>query len=350
MPDDLRTLFLRALTGHKVEGVPQCWGQLMGSPVSFPILCVVNAAVIRFAMEISEDRVIPLSECTALVNGDDGLVRSGPQFLPVWKDVAALCGLEPSQGKVYSSPTYLNINSTSFVTRGPSIVHVPYVNMGLLKGLKRAGVQKQGVTDLFDTPEYQFSSLGAKHHQLIESCPPRLRLAVHKSFVRENYSVLSSTSLPWFVPESSGGVGLKPFLVWSFGSTGDVDDASWSYLETEDGVRYGPSDLDCDGVKLLQGLYRQAIPVRRVDPTQPIQVRNIWYRRCGFRIPAGPFVDHDHEMSDDDIGFMDVATYYLLPSLVVQAVDSNALSILRANERAWARLTRLLTASVDVVG
>lgn len=349
MPDDLSHLFRKALTGHLVEGVPQVWGQLMGSIVSFPILCLVNAAVVRFAMEISEERVIPLADCTALVNGDDGAVRSGPEFLPVWKDVASLCGLEPSQGKVYSSPSYLNINSTSFVLKGDSLVHIPYVNMGLLKGMKRAGVQRQGLSDLFDTPEYQFASLGAKHHQLMESCPPRLRLAVHKAFVHENFSVLKSTGLPWFVPEKCGGVGLKPFRVYHFGETGDVDDMTWSYLESESGVRYGPSDIDSDGVKLLESSMRQTIPVRRIDPAQPIQVRNIWYRRCGFRVPSGPFVDQDHEMSDEDIGFMDVATYYLLPSLVAKSVESNAGSILRANERAWARLTRVLTASVDVV-
>jgi hypothetical protein len=349
MPDDLHTLFRRALTGHLVEGVPQLWGQLMGSIVSFPILCLVNAAVIRFAMEVSEERHILLAECTALVNGDDGLVRSGSAFLPVWKDVASLCGLEPSQGKVYSSPTYCNINSTSFSLQGDTLVHVPYVNMGLLKGMKRAGVQKQGLADLFDTPEYQFSSLGAKHHQLMESCPPRLQLAVHKAFVRENFRVLTMTSLPWFVPESCGGVGLRPFKVWSFGASGDVDDTSWSYLESDSGVRYGPSDLDSDGVALLRTQTRPTVKVRRVDPAQPIQVRNIWYRRCGFRIPPGPLVDFDHQVDESDIAFMDVATYYLLPTLVAEEVVSSPLTILRSNERAWALLTRLLTASVDVL-
>jgi hypothetical protein len=350
MPDDLTNLFHKALVGHLVEGEPQVWGQLMGSIVSFPILCVVNAAVVRFAMEISEERHIPLSECTAVINGDDGAVRSKPSFLPIWKDCASLCGLEPSQGKVYSSDTYLNINSTSF-TLNPStglLEHVPYVNMGLLTGMKRAGVQRTGIKDLFDSPEYQFSSLGAKHHQMMESCPRSLRLAVHRQFVHENWKVLSSTSLPWFVPELYGGVGLRPFTVEHYGG-GDVDEFSRHYLESSEGTRYGPSDLDQDGVEILK-MRKQVIPVKRIDTTQPIQVRSVWYRRSAFREqgrdPGGWF---DHEMSDDDIGFMDVATYYLLPSLVAKEVVSNAGTILRHNERAWARLTRTLTASVGVV-
>jgi len=350
MPDDLTQLFHKALTGHLVEGEPQVWGQLMGSIVSFIILCVVNAAVVRFAMEISEKRHIALKDCSALINGDDGAVRSGRDFLDIWKDVASLCGLEPSQGKVYSSDTYLNINSTSFVLDGSgSFVHVPYVNMGLLTGMKRAGVQKMGLKDLFDSPEFQFSSLGAKHHQMMDSCPRRLRLAVHREFVHQNWSVLSSTSLPWFVPELYGGVGLRPFRVEHYGEMADIDDYSWHYLESEEGTRYGPSDLDQDGIELLK-MRKQVIPVRRIDSAQPIQVRTVWYRRSGFRTqgrdPSGFF---DHEMSDDDIGFMDVASYYLLPSLVAKEVVSNAGTILRHNERAWARLTRILTSSVDVV-
>jgi len=347
MPDDLRILFLRALTGHTVEGERQVWGQLMGSIVSFIILCLVNAAVIQFSLEIVEKREIPLDKCPALVNGDDGAVRSVMEFLPVWKDVASLCGLEPSQGKVYTSDHYLNINSTSFQLVDGLLRHVPYVNMGLLAGMKRAGAGKVGKGELFDSAEFQFSSLGARHHQLLESCPPALQKAVHRSFIHHHWSTLSTIGLPWFVPESCGGVGLKPFRVWNLAE--DIDEVSWSYYEDPvTGARWGPSDMDSDGVSLLRSRDRQVIPVRRIDPSQPVQVRNIWYRRCGFRIPSGPTVNFDHQMSDEDIGFLDVSCYYLLPSLVAVASESTALVVLKANERAWGRLRKILSSeSVD---
>jgi len=343
MPADIEVLFLKALTGHTVEGEPQVWGQLMGSIVSFIILCIVNAAVIRYCLELSEGRQYSLDECPALVNGDDGAVRSHPEFIQVWKDLAALCGLEPSQGKVYSHPTYLNINSTSFVLRGSSFVHVPYVNMGLVMGMTRSGLgsSKQGVADLFDE---RGMSLGARHHQLMESCPVELRLEVHRSFVRHNWKVLSSVRLPWFVPESCGGVGLRPFKVWSFGV--NVEDAEWSYLE-RDGVRYGPSDQDSEIMKLLLNRKKSPVAVRRLSPSQPIQSRAVWYTRKGFHVPFGVGIDSvDHQMSDSDIGFLDTAVYFLMPSLVKTAVAASSLEQLRSNERAWALLTKLtMTAS-----
>jgi hypothetical protein len=343
MPADLEKLFLKALTGHTVEGEPQVWGQLMGSIVSFIILCIVNAAVIRYSLELSESREYALDECPALVNGDDGAVRSGPEFLRFWKDLAALCGLEPSVGKVYSHSTYLNINSTSYTFQNGTFTHVPYVNMGLVMGMTRSGLgsSKVGLGDLFDE---RGMSLGARHHQLMESCPIDLRLAVHRSFVHHNWSVLSSVRLPWFVPESCGGVGLRPFKVWEF--TDDVTETSWHYLESADGTRYGPSDLDQDVMKLLLNRERLPVSVRRLSPSQPVQSRAVWYTRKGFQVPSGVGIDTvDHQMSDDEIGFLDTAVYYLMPSLVKTAIAGSSLEQLRSNERAWALLSRRLASA-----
>jgi hypothetical protein len=55
-----RELLLRSLTGNIVvdegEHKQQLWGQLMGSIVSFPILCIANAALCRWSLEVDRQR------------------------------------------------------------------------------------------------------------------------------------------------------------------------------------------------------------------------------------------------------------------------------------------------------
>jgi hypothetical protein len=328
IPDDIRRMFRKALTGHLVEGEPQVWGQLMGSVVSFIVLCLVNAAVIRKSYEFLTGREASLDSIPAVVNGDDGAVRAPSSFLPLWKDVASLCGLEPSVGKVYSHDTYLNINSTSFTLVKDHLTLVPYVNLGLVEGMTRSGGVDRSTNSVYN--DERFGSLGSRHHALMESCPPSLRLEVHKMFVRKQYNLLSSVRIPWFVPEELGGIGLRPFKVWNFGE--NVEDASWSYLE-DDSVRYGPSDLDQDCMLALESKEFRSISCRRLPNSQPIQVRAVWSSRLGRPI-------RDCEMSESDIGFLDVASYYLAPSLVSEQLATNFNVVLRRNERAWDCLTR----------
>jgi hypothetical protein len=220
--------------------------------------------------------------------------------------------------------------------------------MGLVMGMTRSGGARtrQQVAEFFDD---RGLSVGARHHQLMESCPIELRLEVHRSFVRHNWRFLSSVRLPWFVPESCGGLGLRPFKVWSFGE--NVEDAKWKYLEV-DGVRYGPSDQDHQIMDLLLNRKRLPIRVRRLSPAQPIQSRAVWYTRKGFHVPSGVGIDTvDHQMSDSDIGFLDTAVYFLMPSLVKKTVAASSVEQLRSNERAWALLSRLTSkASADLGG
>jgi len=75
---ELHSLFLGALTGHLIQNPDhpdefsgQTWGQLMGSIVSFPILCVINAAICRRTRERDMGRSLRLQDCKVAVNGDD---------------------------------------------------------------------------------------------------------------------------------------------------------------------------------------------------------------------------------------------------------------------------------------
>jgi len=121
IPDEYAKLFLVALTGHQIEFGPefskkQMNGQLMGSPVSFPVLCIINAALTRDSQEISGDIPIgtSLDDFPCLINGDDVVFPSTDQGYEIWKGVTSCGGLVPSLGKNFTSPKFLVMNSVMF--------------------------------------------------------------------------------------------------------------------------------------------------------------------------------------------------------------------------------------------
>jgi hypothetical protein len=238
IPENLRLLGLRALTQHVFvdpatgEDLMQKSGQLMGSIISFPILCLINAAVCRAAMTLTdyrEERYTNIRNLPLLINGDDCALVVSELGKRVWSKIALMAGLEESIGKVYFSDKFVNINSTNFVVKQEflasssferketdykmipswsyefSFEETPYVNLGLLYGLKRSG-EREGVLE-FDT------DIGARHHELFriaKGCVEEERL--HKAFLRENRESLQffrENDIPWYVPASYGGVGMK---------------------------------------------------------------------------------------------------------------------------------------------
>lgn len=203
----IRKLFLELLTGNTIElgdlpPLTQTLGQLMGSIVSFPVLCIINAAVSRRSLEKGERKTFPLEDCPMVVNGDDILFRSGPDGVNEWRTDVAEVGMEESIGKTYFSRNFVQINSTDFTVEGERFIRVPYVNMGLITGKKRTG----GVRTLYNADGDW--TLGAQYREMIKSCPPNMEEAVHYEFVKNNKQTLDSTILPWHIPEWAGGLGL----------------------------------------------------------------------------------------------------------------------------------------------
>lgn len=98
------------ITYPKWTGIPdviQTRGQLMGSLLSFPILCVANAATLMTLRKHES-----LGQVRALINGDDILFREKSlRKIHSWKRIASAMGLEPSVGKNYCSRHFGSINS-----------------------------------------------------------------------------------------------------------------------------------------------------------------------------------------------------------------------------------------------
>lgn len=258
---DETELFVRSLTQHVLvhgkKEAKQVNGQLMGSVTSFPVLCIANFVICRLAMEMSAGHRMPLSTVPLLVNGDDCLFVTDEEGRRLWSALGKFVGLSPSIGKVFWSDRFANINSTMFSydelnpfeqafvrngdvlePRGPEpgqvfeLIATPYrlvkyINYGLMKGLKRSG-GKVGRLDAVDP----MNSIGARHRELFRLCPEELWAAVNDEFMDEHREVLHETRLPWYLPETLGGVGLV-----GVASTTDCKLAigilrNWSELET----------------------------------------------------------------------------------------------------------------------
>jgi hypothetical protein len=89
-----------------LDPVLQTNGQLMGSLLSFPILCVANAATYGLAINNEDLTTLP-----CLINGDDIAFRDYKKVIRRWKKFATSMGLQPSVGKNYMARDWFTINS-----------------------------------------------------------------------------------------------------------------------------------------------------------------------------------------------------------------------------------------------
>jgi hypothetical protein len=219
-------LFVQSLTGHlfNIQGVltPQRRGQLMGSITSFPILCIINATIGRWAIELAEKRVFTLKDARMMINGDDIAIRSKRPVYGFWKTLASFVGLNESVGKTYVSRDFVDLNSTSFMreeeTHEITVVNkksgetkvrdcpfrlTKYINAGLLKGLKRSG--SVGLSDQMQSD----LNVGTRAREFLRFCPEELRNDAMRFFIKfHRDKVLAKARLPWYIPEWLGGFGL----------------------------------------------------------------------------------------------------------------------------------------------
>lgn len=218
---ELKGMMLKALTKHTfvkeydthTEYLDQTEGQLMGSIVSFPILCIANAALCRMSLEDANQygQKYKLTKkgdgllAPLLINGDDCLLRGTKGVLrPIWEGHCSMAGLESSVGKTYFSQTFCTINSTIFDFKDGHWIESKYINLGLMRGKKRMGA---GLKKEFQ-PQVPLHQLGVICRELKRSCPQDVWPVVKKRFIYYNSKELKRASLPWFVPEWLGGVGL----------------------------------------------------------------------------------------------------------------------------------------------
>jgi hypothetical protein len=105
---------------YKDRSVIQRKGTLMGSLLSFPLLCLTNAYIIRCA-----------TKNPFLVNGDDAAFRCRRDEREVWETTASELGMKPSPGKVYHSDRFITLCSRYFTFRGGKFREVDFTPVSL---------------------------------------------------------------------------------------------------------------------------------------------------------------------------------------------------------------------------
>jgi len=118
---------LRVLSCLVLDGTTSGSGQPMGSPMSFPLLCLINKTVVDLALgKMLEEGEIPLQEYSGhrcLINGDDLLTRatSAGDFASAIASEGSQVGLRLNRDKTLVSTRFAEINSTCFRVDGPVI-------------------------------------------------------------------------------------------------------------------------------------------------------------------------------------------------------------------------------------
>jgi len=196
IPSELMDLGLRGLTDHTLryddELVLQQNGQLMGSPLSFPILCIANAAICLLAFDKPRRRM----NAALKVNGDDCVMCYTDEERLRWTKYANFIGMTPSPGKCYFAPDWLQMNSELFLLHKGSFRHINFINFSLASPYLSKGGQERTIESLSQT--MQSFCIGKSSKQIdiwIRRMAPYLKAKVPKL-------------ISWYMPQCLGGLGL----------------------------------------------------------------------------------------------------------------------------------------------
>lgn len=215
----LRDLMLKSLTGHTYEiqrngqktFLPQKRGQLMGSIISFPFLCIANIVLIKLAYERAHGiEFESIRQIPAWINGDDCLIEYEDESFPQWwEQIGEFIGLSKSIGKTYCAKDFLTINSTYFSRKQYKWYREDTINLGIMHGVKRSVACDSKKEESFKYAEEEILELSGKLNAMLGNIKDlSLRGRVAERFLYYNRNLLSACKLPWHLPQYLGGLGL----------------------------------------------------------------------------------------------------------------------------------------------
>lgn len=210
--DDLQNLLRAVLYEHEIHypeklGLPsvtQKNGQLMGSPLSFPILCMCNMICYHMSLETLLGRKVNFLDLPVLINGDDILFPSNPELYAIWRNNVATVGFELSVGKNYVHANVLTVNSECFVYHygTKQFTKMKFLNCGLLTGQSKKGGSASDRSD---------QTIDSIYNELIANSPNKLRS--HQRFlfyfkeIISKYTKAGNSYLNLFIDRNLGGLG-----------------------------------------------------------------------------------------------------------------------------------------------
>lgn len=191
-------------------------GQLMGSPISFTVLCLVNLAVIRSVLSLVGDK---RAQELVLVNGDDGLFiipKTHSNLYQLWESFSTSVGLALSPGKNYcvdagSPMPFLTFNSKMYRLNWDedmvvSLDFVPYVHSGLYKGWTKL---EERIPDKANAE----AGIGPRCRELLHGFLPEDQKRLRKRFLLHWQWAIGDPriihpAVATFLPEAYGGLGV----------------------------------------------------------------------------------------------------------------------------------------------
>ncbi len=237
-------------------------GQLMGSLMSFPVLCLANLLVY---MRVHPGQSAGESVQRVLVNGDDMLYKGSVSDWIAHKEVSSSVGLLMSPGKAYIHPHYSNANSTGFWETLDRIRPVPFINCGLLYGNHK-------VVKCADEKELYVANIGAvmsgAYDEQMARAVLKMYLGLHGRVLKEETAAILHLNHErveftrnLFLPQSLGGMGVPCPSGFQFMVT-DYQKLVAIYL-ADRANRAGPFDI------VAPGRFRQVCFA--AESTLPIQ-------------------------------------------------------------------------------
>jgi len=279
-------------------------GQLMGSVLSFPILCLANLGVYLLATkELQQGWTDAQRLQHVLINGDD-MVYAGPKTL--WEEHVAIgkrVGLEMSIGKAYVHDTYLNVNSISVhAPIAQPHVHpwrIDYLNVGLALGRHKIQSREMGTASEDDRkPEGYTCNINT----VLEGCLPSQRktcdmlrwillnkkeqmLAEASGHVAETLRTVID-KVDQRVSVHRDGLGVRNFfLPIQIGGMGIVPPSSWKFSVTENQAHRACKHICRNSAKVSLMRPLPGFELRAVD----LDVNEPWVRTSSE--PAEPDED-----------------------------------------------------------
>jgi hypothetical protein len=197
-------------------------GQLMGSPLSFPFLCVINAAIARLAYCMVHRELFGkrLDAFPFAVNGDDIVARMSPQIYEMWVSLIGAVGWLLSPGKSYFLQDLAQVNSqTMRITRirrpGELTVQayllenpIPFVNSGFLQQMNKSTQQIDG--SVVEAMSLDWRERWSSYERLPVGMRERARSVLLQN-LGEMCEQLAESGMTPFVLRPSNPIGLGGF-------------------------------------------------------------------------------------------------------------------------------------------
>jgi hypothetical protein len=161
-------------------------GQMMGSYLSFPLLCLQNFLSFDYARSEAGLAVMPI-----LINGDDILFQSSCDLFPLrWMEVVGKLGLEVEETKTSVDERFGTLNSTLFEWKDDYLAVTPTLRFGMLRSVEFS------------------NSLGSSFHSFVRGQPQDVLWRAARAFFSWHLPVLSSVR---FFPDEMGFRGALAF-------------------------------------------------------------------------------------------------------------------------------------------